>query len=290
MKKPEMRDVKGDGIRIHIAEWKGDGPPVVMIHGLTANCMCWDVLAESLGEDHHLIAPDLRGRGRSDHPQSGYSVENHAGDVLALLDDMELAGSEKKPGPILMGHSLGAVIALAVAAKKPEAVSKIILLDGGGILSPEETRAVVLSILPSLERLGKIYPSFEALMDEMKKMSALSSIPEEIEAYFRYDVEETQGGVRSVIRKETIDEEFSNLQKTDVADYYGKVKAPVLIVRAMKGIVNEGAVFVPQNALNRMLSEMNCAEFIDIPDANHYTIIFKLFPELSETVRDFIRR
>ncbi len=87
MSEPKKIKAKGDGVSIQLAVWEGKGKEILCVHGLTANCRCWDVIASSLTPKHKVIAMDLRGRGHSDSPPSGYSVENHCRDILALMDD-----------------------------------------------------------------------------------------------------------------------------------------------------------------------------------------------------------
>ena len=92
---PEVPDVPGvkhrylevERIRFHVAE-AGDGEPLVMLHGWPQNWYMWRLLVAPLGERYRLIMPDLRGFGWSDAPQSGYSKERLASDVLALLDQL----------------------------------------------------------------------------------------------------------------------------------------------------------------------------------------------------------
>src|SRR5512139_2773302 len=163
MSEPVMIKAKGDGVSIQLAVWEGKGKEVLCVHGITANCRCWDVVASSLAPKHQVIAMDLRGRGHSDSPPSGYSVENHCKDVAALMDDQ---GLER---PVLMGHSLGAFISLVFAAEHPERVDRLILVDGGGKLSEDQMAKVFAGIKPSLDRLGKIFPSFEAYLSLMKQ-------------------------------------------------------------------------------------------------------------------------
>ena len=110
MTEPIMRKVNGDGITIQLAVWEGNESQVLCVHGLTANCRCWDVIASSLAPENTISAIDLRGRGLSERPSAGYSMRHHIRDIHCVLDDLE---QEKM---ILMGHSLGAFISLAFAA------------------------------------------------------------------------------------------------------------------------------------------------------------------------------
>ena len=106
MDSPEMIRTRGNGIDIQLALWSGEGRAIMCVHGLTANCRCWDTMAASLAPRHKLIALDLRGRGLSEKPTEGYYVEQHCRDIGAVIENF---GIER---PILMGHSLGALIAL----------------------------------------------------------------------------------------------------------------------------------------------------------------------------------
>ena len=128
MSEPLMRKVKGDGVTINIAEWEGQGTPILCVHGITANCRCWDVLAAVLAPTHRVIAMDLRGRGQSDKPETGYAIDIHVRDIICLLDDLNI------PKAVVMGHSLGAFIGLALSAGHPDRVERLILVDGGGDL------------------------------------------------------------------------------------------------------------------------------------------------------------
>ncbi len=148
MQEPRLRQVRGDGITLQLAEWPGAGHTIVCLHGLSANCRWWDTVASGLAPQHRVLAPDLRGRGRSDKPATGYSLAHHGRDIVALLDDLSL------DRVVLMGHSLGAFIATAFAARYPERVERVILVDGGGQLSAEQSTNVLAGVQPSVDRLG----------------------------------------------------------------------------------------------------------------------------------------
>jgi len=88
--------VETNGIKLHYLDYPGDGPAVVLAHGLTANCRSFDVVAGHLAPRLRVIAPDLRGRGASDKPATGYTMADHAADVLGLLDAL---GREVRVAP-----------------------------------------------------------------------------------------------------------------------------------------------------------------------------------------------
>lgn len=281
---PMMIKAKGDGIQIQLAVWEGKGKPILCIHGLTANCRFWDCLASALSPRHRVIAMDLRGRGLSDKPPTGYSIERHCKDILTLMDDQ---GLER---PVLMGHSLGAFISLVFAAKHPQKASRLILVDGGGKLSETQMAKVFTGIKPSLDRLGQVFPSFEAYLMNMKQALYLQPWNSYMETYFRYEVEEVEGGVRSRVHPKHIEEEAINLKKEDSTQFYSKVTCPTLILRATKGMLAEDDLVLPEDVAERMVKEFPHAELLELEGVNHYTILFQPNPMRDQAILNFLEK
>ena len=115
------------GLRMHVRNWGGDGPPVVLLHGLASTCRIWDFVAPILARDFSVIAVDQRGHGDSGKPEQGYDFATVSGDAAALLSGR---GIER---PVLVGHSWGADVALELAVARPEALRGVVFVDGGTI-------------------------------------------------------------------------------------------------------------------------------------------------------------
>ena len=85
----ELRIATRDGTVLRALHWgdgAGDGTPVLLIHGLASNCRLWDGAAKALvALGHDVVALDLRGHGRSDKPDHGYSVPEVAADVADVI-------------------------------------------------------------------------------------------------------------------------------------------------------------------------------------------------------------
>ena len=284
MKEPIMKKVKGDGMKINLAIWEGSGKPILCIHGITANCRCWDVIASSLAPENNILAMDLRGRGLSDKPSSGYSMQHHIRDIFCLLDDL------KQERITLMGHSLGAFISLAFAANYPERSEEIILMDGGGQLTQDQWDNVTLAIKPSLERLGQVFPTFDAYVQIMKLAPFLQPWSQALEDYFQYESEAVEGGVRSRINPANIQEEVKNIQQEVPSKYYPKVTCPVLILRATNGILSNDDLVLPESAVDRMVSEIPDARRIDIKGTNHFSILLQPNETRDQAIREFLEK
>jgi pimeloyl-ACP methyl ester carboxylesterase len=109
---------------LNVAEWPGDGPPILALHGLTWTHHTWGKLASDF-PSRRVIAPDLRGRGGSEHVGGPYGVPAHARDAARLMEELDLQDV------VLVGHSMGAFAAPLAARLSGGRVARMVLLDGG---------------------------------------------------------------------------------------------------------------------------------------------------------------
>jgi pimeloyl-ACP methyl ester carboxylesterase len=283
MTEPIMKKVRGDGVQINLATWQGNAGPILGIHGITANCRCWDVLAEALIPDYTILAMDLRGRGQSEKPSSGYSLYNHLRDINCLLDDLEIDKI------VIMGHSLGAFIGLAFAAEYPQRVDRLILVDGGGDLSTNQFNRVFEGIKPALDRLGQTFPSAEAYLDKMKQAPYLQPWTSVIETYCRYEIEKVAGGVRTNIDPVCILEESANIKKVECAPYYPNIQCKTLILRAPNGLLSQDDLLLPEDVIKKMTDEIPEVRRFDVKGTNHYGILMKTQAARDEVIREFLK-
>jgi pimeloyl-ACP methyl ester carboxylesterase len=100
-----------------------DGSPIVLIHGYTGSLRWYDELAGLLGMKHRVIRVDLLGHGGSDKPSTGYDIENQARAVAEALAELEVTGAT------VVGHSMGATVATALAEQSPELAVKVVNVD-----------------------------------------------------------------------------------------------------------------------------------------------------------------
>jgi pimeloyl-ACP methyl ester carboxylesterase len=189
-----------------------------------------------------------------------------------------------------MGHSLGAFISLVFAARHPERVDRLILVDGGGKLTKAQMAKVFKGIKPSLDRLGQIFPSLKAYLAQMKQAPYLQPWNSYMETYFHYEIENVQGGVRSRVHPKHIEEEARNLGKVDSREFYKKVKAPTLILRATKGMLAEDDLLLPEDVVDRMIHEIPNAKRLDVEGTNHYSILFQPNKKRDHAILKFLNQ
>jgi len=119
-------------LRLAARDHPGGDPPLVCLHGLSSNARWWDLVAARLAPRWRVVAPDLRGHGESDKPDTGYSFDAVVGDLRGLLAALRL------PAAVWVGHSWGASVALAAAAGEPAGALGVVCVDGG----PVDARSV----------------------------------------------------------------------------------------------------------------------------------------------------
>ena len=261
------RDLEINGINIHYATWGEFTRPrrtVLLVHGLTASSYSWNVLGPALAEGGwYAIAPDLRGRGLSAKPAHGIGIPFHVNDLLTLCDALSL------PAVHLVGHSLGGLISLYLSAIYPQYVRRLVVVDAGGRL-PEDA---LQSIAASLKRLGQIYPSLDAYLDERRQIPVHQWNPF-WEEYYRFDAQaQPDGTVMSRVPKAAIDEELTINATLQVDTFMARIQAPTLLLRAPLGILapDKGFILTAEEA-QRVCGIMPGCRAVDILNTNHYTI------------------
>ncbi|MGN6581829.1 MAG: alpha/beta fold hydrolase [Bordetella sp.] len=118
---PQGRHVHANGIRQHLLHYPGPGPQMLLIPGITSPAITWGFVAERLAEKFDVHVLDVRGRGLSEAGDLDYTLDAMADDAIALAQGMDK--------PIVLGHSMGARVAIRAARRDPDPFSGLILVD-----------------------------------------------------------------------------------------------------------------------------------------------------------------
>jgi len=266
------QDVPVAGGRLRVARW-GAGPPAVLaVHGITASHLAWAGVAARL-PGVPLLAPDLRGRGRSSELPGPYGMARHADDVLAVLDQ---SGAERV---VLAGHSMGGFVALALAARHPERVSSLVLIDGGPPLPRPEgvtvEEALAATLGPAVQRLSMTFPSREAYRDYWRAHPALTWGPL-VEAYVDYDLVGEPPRLHSCVRPEAVRADYVDMLGPGPAEAVAALPRPAVLLLASRGLLNEPRPLYPPDVAAELAAQAPRGRLRvrTVEDVNHYSIVF----------------
>jgi esterase len=240
------------GLKFRYLDWGGDGPPLVMLHGLSGHAHTWDHTAAGLRDRYRVLVLDQRGHGDSEWA-SQYGFALMADDLLGFLDALDLGEVT------LMGLSMGGIVSFLFAASHPERVSRLLVLDIGPEIAPAGAQQVAAALAANdvfdsedeafaQARAANPRPTDEALRHRVA--NNLRLLPDG-RLTFKYDKALRRLGA---IQDQTSDELWGA---------WRAVSCPVLLVRG-----NDSDVLAADTA-KRMLAENAKARLAVVPDSGH---------------------
>lgn len=241
---------RAPGITLHALHWGDrDAPLLFLLHGGGANAHWWDHLAPTLATSHHVVALDFRGHGDSDHPE--------ALEVGAFNTDLE-ALYERTGGPraVLVGHSMGAHVALDHASRFDD-VAGLVLIDPARGGAHRSRRAARLALA-----LRRTYESREEAIERFRFVPGASHVDEALRGHIaRHSVRDEDGrfGFK-------FDPRWFSVPVRPPADA-SRVRCPTLVVRG-----SESEILSAQGAAE-LVAELPEASLIEIPGAGHHVLL-----------------
>ncbi len=280
------RQVPVRGGAIAIGEWgPADGPVMLAVHGITASHLAWQELAALL-PDVRIVAPDLRGRGRSAELPPPYGMAQHAADCAAVLDALGVTRA------VVAGHSMGAFVATAFAAAHPERVARLVLVDGGlPLRAPEgmtRDEAIRVSLGAALARLTMTFPDRAAYQAFWRAHPAFqASWSPAIEAYVDYDLVAVPDGFRPPTPVAAVGEDSVDLYEPNANGPLAHLPAGTVLLTAPRGLQNAAPLYSPA-ALAAWGAALPALAISEVSDVNHYTIV--MAPAGAAAVARHVRR
>ncbi|WP_246190858.1 alpha/beta hydrolase [Agromyces agglutinans] len=262
------------GGELAAGDWRADapGPALLAVHGITANHLAWSLAAETL-PGTRVLAPDLRGRGRSSGLPGPYGLVDHADDLARALD---ARGIDRA---VVAGHSMGGFVAVRLAERHPDRVESLVLVDGGLPLEPppgipaEEAAKAVLG--PALARLSMRFASPEAYVDFWRDHPGVGPYwNDAVEAYVRYDLDGEAPELRSSARPEAI--AVNALELDGSAGYAAALAAldvPIEFLRAERGLLDQPEGLYAPGIPEQWALRLPTLRTREVRDVNHYSII-----------------
>jgi len=256
--------IKVNGINLHYIEYPGDGPAILIMHGLTANAHAFDgLIGAGLSPAFRVISPDLRGRGLSDHPAFKYSIEDHAKDIIGLLDHLKL----KKV--VLAGHSFGGLLAFYVSVTYPDYVEKMVIIDAAAEMNPNAPQMLSFA----MGRFNITYASFDEYLEAVKKAPYNTFWDPEMLSYYQADVRvNPDGTVRPLNNLTDILEISYAVFNVSWPYYVQRVVQPAILLNAVDDYTM-GMPLLPDTKAKESVAMMRNAKYIAVW-GNHQTMVY----------------
>jgi pimeloyl-ACP methyl ester carboxylesterase len=141
----EAKSATRNGVTLRYIEAGAGDPPIVFVHGWTCSRDFWPGQISNFAKKHRVVALDLRGHGESDKPDEDYTIDAFADDVAWLIGQL---GLQK---PVVIGHSMGGVIAMKLARKHPDVTSAVVLVDSPILPLPEAMKPLLEQLMAGLQ-------------------------------------------------------------------------------------------------------------------------------------------
>lgn len=268
-------EVPVPGGTLHTGIWgpnDPDAPTVLAIHGVTASHRTWGMVAGAL-PDVRFIAPDLRGRGRSNTLPGPYGMPVHADDLAAVLEALAV------PRAVVAGHSMGAFAALVLANRHPHLVESLVLVDGGlpldvpAGLSDEQIIQAVLG--PAAERLEQVFGSLADYEQFWAPHPAFTGHWNDLlRDYLAYDLQPAGDGYRAATCSQALIEDTAELHRgTALLQALNELAHPARLLRAPRGLLNEEPGLYAPAYIASWRDRLPDLEISDVAGTNHYTIV-----------------
>ncbi len=268
------RDVVARGIRVRVSE-SGEGPLTVLIHGLFVDHGTWDGVIDCLGDELRCVVPDLPGFGESEKPppsRFAYDVEAFSEVIADLFAGLDLGRAA------LVGHGLGGAIALTLAARHSELVSRLVLVDSlchAPPVSLEQRLAQVPFIGGLVFKQLWNRTTFRAFFRERVLSGRAESVPlERVDRYYDlFNSPAARGSALAALRSTT--------DTRNVAAQTSRIQTPTLVVWGRRDGVYPAAYG------QRLAREIRGAGFV-LLDAGHAPQE-ECPRELARTIHHFLR-
>ena len=274
--------IHANNIRLHYLYFEGEQPTILFMHGLTANAHAFDgLIAAGLSPAFNVISVDLRGRGESDAPDTGYTMKEHAADIIGLMDALKIKQV------ILAGHSFGGFLALYLANFYPDRVDKLILMDAAANMHPKTKEMLG----PALGRLGQKFDSFDVYIQKVKSAPYLQFWDEQMLSYYKADVKDNGDGTVSCIPQPAhmMEAVVKGSLGEPWLDYLKTVEQPAILINAT-GVYTMGAALLPEeNAMETVEMMKNCI-YAKV-SGNHQTMLYgEGAKEIVSVIKHFLNK
>ncbi len=266
---PRDRYFQSHGLRIHYLEWGAETAlPLILLHHNNSQAHTWDRFAQRMSAQYRVLAVDMRGHGDSDWAGAGnYTLEHHASDVAALVDQL---GLERVT---VLGGSTGGRVAMVYAAQNPEKAAAVVMEDVGAVRPQSIAQGFA-------DRIAAGDPELDTV-EEWAEQTRGQNQRTPFEYYLHnapYLTKRLPNGKLGLKRDPLVQRDFVPLE---LWGYVEQLKAPLLLLIGLESAI------VGQDQQDRFRQILPNIRMETFEGAGHF-IVHDKAEEFEGTVRDFL--
>lgn len=267
---PIDRFVDAGPVRLHYAEWPGDGAPVVLVHGTGRTGRSWDAVARALAGTHRVLALDARGHGLSEATERGYGEHQRTADLAAFVDAAGLMRAH------FVGHSLGGATVARYAMAQPERVGATVLIEPvtdahfhwRNVATPER-----------LQRQRRLWPDRETLVGRLRENGMTKDWDDEVlDDVIAHEFEHgADGSLTMRLSEHSYNDEELLADRFDLVASGAALHVPTLVLGAANSRTDEAG-------WRRLADAFRVGTLRMVPDVGH-----AMYMEQPRTIADITR-
>jgi pimeloyl-ACP methyl ester carboxylesterase len=254
--------VSVDGLSLHVVEYGGDGPPLLLVHGTGLVAQVWGVMAPYLTPHFRVYALDRKGHGHSDKPASGYELEASVPEYAAVVEQL---GGE---GWTAAGHSSGGASLGLASVRRPHLFRRLVMVDP--IIyprHPQHRHGAGANVMVERTRSRRDHwPSAEAMFDDLKEKRAFRTWRNEaLWDYVRHGAETGEdGSVRLKCPPALEARMYGAGGNVDLFAEFARIPIPTLIIRG------ELTDRFPRENAERVVASNANVSLVELPGLTHF--------------------
>ena len=268
-REPADSYISADGVRLHYLDWGNtDARSMVLLHGIQDCARSWDFFAESFSDDYRVLALDNRGHGESEWANpSRYGFSDYVSDLECLIDELGLQRV------VLVGHSAGARYAFSYAAKRPEAIESLVIVD----IDPDAVNPTSEDMFARYANESDEWDSMDDVVERLRERQP-NSTDEMLLHQAEWMTRPLEDGRRIWKRDPAM---LPAYERPDLWEHLKRLSCPTLIVRGRQsGLLNHEVAV-------RMREAVPGSRLAELEGGGHW--VYQELPEAFEiTVRWFL--
>ena len=288
----EKMRICANGAELEVNQYPRNGETIVFLHFSGGNLAQWNGIVPYFMDKYQIVTLDLRGHGKSEKVENGYTIDNMALDVIAVMDQLKVNKAH------IVGSSLGGEIAASLGANFPQRIQSIVAegaiqnyFGKNGVCDIPEEEIPNKKAELRKARAAKLMPVFDSITNKLEigkqdYEQGGNLWNQRIEEFELHDSSETEDGkYTSNCPKWVIDQYVEDFWDTKFERYFEKIVCPVLMVPSEEEWESEKT----KASIESYQETLKSSEVIVIPGGSHAYVAFQYPEEFSKVIQAFLK-